>query len=60
MREPQRIDIRHYREDRELRALIREIILEMLVAGNINSEASSDGQVLTSDGAGGSAWESLP
>lgn len=29
-------------------------------AANLTSGASTDGQVLTSDGSGGSAWESLP
>lgn len=41
----------------QLRALIREIVLELLVAGNINSEAATIGQVLTADGAGGATWE---
>lgn len=30
------------------------------VAADVDSGASSDGQVLTSDGAGGAAWEPLP
>jgi len=29
-------------------------------AADVDSGASSDGQVLTSDGAGGAAWEPLP
>ena len=29
-------------------------------AADVDSGASSDGQVLTSDGAGGAAWETLP
>lgn len=31
-----------------------------VTAADVDSGASSDGQVLTSDGAGGAAWEPLP
>ena len=34
--------------------------LETVKAGNIDAEASSDGHVLTSDGAGNAAWEAVP
>lgn len=33
---------------------------EAVLAGEIGSGAATDGQVLTADGAGVSAWESLP
>ena len=35
------------------------LLLADLVAGNINAEASTDGWVLTSDGAGNAAWEAV-
>ncbi len=33
--------------------------LTEVVAANVNSEASTDGQVLTSDGAGNAVWEDV-
>jgi len=44
-----------------LQELSREVNAAVaLIAGNFNSESSTDGWVLTSDGAGNAVWEAIP
>jgi hypothetical protein len=37
-----------------------ELVIDPITASDLNAEASTDGQILTSDGAGAAAWEDAP